>query len=83
MANKAEIIYETPIRVKCIDDGSGKYLKNGRTYKCLGEFHQSNGGILYTVIDETKFDNFYTKDRFVVIGNWDKVEIDVIVESEE
>lgn len=75
-------LYKTPIKVKCLSESSGgKYIKVDRIYKCIGEYNSSNGNKLYILIDETKFENFYSKDKFAVIGNWDKV--DVIVESEE
>lgn len=72
--NKSEIKYETPLKLQSLENG--KYINKNKYYKCVGEFHQSNGGILYVVEDNSKFVNFYNKDRFALIGNWEERIVD-------
>lgn len=69
--NKSETRYDIPLRVKIKKEFEWKLAYSTRNYKCIGEFHCSNGNILLVVEDESAHGNLYNKDKFIIVGEWE------------
>lgn len=62
-----EIYYENPkIGIAQI---SWRLLKKYKEYQIVGEYTLSTGEILYIVVDESGYDNYYTMDKFIIKEN--------------
>lgn len=81
--SKSDVYYDPP--KMCVAKINSKFLTMNKRYKIVSEYHCSVGEVLYSIADDSRYENLYDLDSVMIIGDWMDAprKVDVVSESGE